>query len=235
MIQFFLTDSLYLNGEIVDDHKVIVHLSNGQDIVAECNKFNLEVPSEAKRWIIDGHLNIGNMDDDKHVLCEYIAEQLTGNHVVFRSKGTDTVADEQDEQDAATTGHKVIYAYPEQAHEKFVDSECIGVGESHILLSNGKTIDTNQVLRNGKMYYVVDGQWFTRLNYAHTYFRKRVIELLTGSRIIFHKQHPVPDICGVNGMACRAKGECNTAICSYCPVAENFFAVKNGVNLIYAI
>lgn len=37
------------------------------------------------------------------------------------------------------------------------------------------------------------------------------------------------------GYACRFPGKCNSALCSDCPVAEAFFAERDGVELVYAI
>lgn len=67
------------------------------------------------------------------------------------------------------------------------------------------------------------------------YLKKLLVERLTGKRIILHSKRNAPDICGVDGRACRAHGKCNTALCSYCPVAEKFFADRDGVELVYAI
>ena len=61
---------------------------------------------------------------------------------------------------------------------------------------------------------------------------KLVAEKLTGKRILLHKKREKPDICGY---ACRFPGECNRALCSECPVAEAFFAERDGVGLVYAI
>lgn len=234
MIHYYLTDALQLNGT-VNGNEVVVHLSNGKDLVAKCNKFNFETSSDSERWTIDGRLHISNQDNVRGALCAYITELFTGKRVVFRSKGANTDADAQDEKEAAEAGLEVIYAYPEDAHALFSDGERIGVGKNRFTLSNGKTIDTAMALRDGNVFYVVDSQWFSRLSYAHEYFRRRVIELLTGVRVLLHKKFTPPDICGFEGRACSAEGECNRAICSYCPIAEKFFAEKDGVSIIYAI
>ena len=39
----------------------------------------------------------------------------------------------------------------------------------------------------------------------------------------------------MNGAACRCPGKCNSMICTACPVAEKFFADRDGVELVYAI
>ena len=83
-----------------------------------------------------------------------------------------------------------------------------------------------------------DGLLFHKISkeeYALQYLKTLVAEKLTGKRILFHKKYEVPAICGVNGAACRARGECNRALCDRCPVAEQFFADRDGVELIYAV
>ena len=35
--------------------------------------------------------------------------------------------------------------------------------------------------------------------------------------------------CGVEGRACRRQNACNSALCSHCPVAEEFFAKRDGI------
>lgn len=67
---------------------------------------------------------------------------------------------------------------------------------------------------------------------ALNYLKKLVAEKLTGKRILLHKKREKPDICGY---ACRFPGKCNSALCSDCPVAEAFFAERDGVELVYAI
>lgn len=65
---------------------------------------------------------------------------------------------------------------------------------------------------------------------------KRIVsEKLTGKRIILHAKGQVPEICGVDGRACRCPGKCNSGLCYQCPVADKFFADRDGVELIYAV
>lgn len=106
-----------------------------------------------------------------------------------------------------------------------------------IRLSNGKRIAVEkEPEHNGEIWaWKVDGQYFDADRYALDYLKRLVTEKLTGKRILFHAKQPVPDICGVDGTGCRAKGECNTVLCSDCPVAEKFFADRDGVELVYAI
>lgn len=106
-----------------------------------------------------------------------------------------------------------------------------------ISLSNGKTITVQaNVIHNGTEWdWKVDDQVFSNEVYALKYLQRLITEKLTGVRIIFHAKGTVPVICGVEGRACRAPGECNRALCSYCPVAEAFFAERDGVRLVYAV
>lgn len=120
-----------------------------------------------------------------------------------------------------------LYLNAEQVSEKIYN----------IRLSNGKTIDVEKApMHNGiTQAWRVDGQVFSRDDYALSYLKELVAEKLTGKRIIYHKKREVPDICGVNGAACRAKGKCNTALCSDCPIKEKFEADRDGVELVYAV
>jgi hypothetical protein len=106
-----------------------------------------------------------------------------------------------------------------------------------IHLSNGQEIRVEEKPEyNGKVWgWKVDTQIFSMDESALQYLKTLAAEKLTGKRIICHRKMKVPFICGVDGAACRAKGECNTALCDGCPVAEKFFADRDGVELVYAI
>lgn len=106
-----------------------------------------------------------------------------------------------------------------------------------IHLSNGKEIRVEkEPEHNGNIWgWKVDTQVFDRDEYALGYLKELVAEKLTGKRIIRHRKMEVPDICGEDGAACRARGKCNLALCGSCPVAEKFFADRDGVELVYAI
>lgn len=107
-----------------------------------------------------------------------------------------------------------------------------------VCLSNGKSFNVlkEAVRRDGIIWpWKVDTQYFDTEEHAIQYLRKLIAEKLTGKRIIYHSKRKVPDICGVDGAACRHSGECNTALCMGCPVAEKFFADRDGVELIYAV
>lgn len=128
------------------------------------------------------------------------------------------------------------------ADSLFLDAEKISEKIFIVHLSNGKEIrvekDAEYVNETGKKstwMWKIDEQLFDKDEYALNYLKKLLVEKLTGKRIILHSKRNAPDICGVDGRACRARGKCNTALCSYCPVAEKFFADQDGVELIYAV
>lgn len=104
-------------------------------------------------------------------------------------------------------------------------------------LSNGAEIqiEKDSLFHDSRWDWKIGDQYFSHDEYARRYFLTLATEKLTGKRVIFHAKQPVPDICGINGAACRSKGACNTALCSHCPVAEKFFADRDGVELIYAV
>ena len=119
----------------------------------------------------------------------------------------------------------------------YLNAEQVNEKKYIIHLSNGKTIEVEKDPEcNGEIWvWRVDGSIFSKDEYAFDHLKTVVYEKLTGKRIIYHSKREVPDICGVNGAACRAKGKCNTALCSFCPVAEKFEADRDGVELIYAV
>ena len=106
-----------------------------------------------------------------------------------------------------------------------------------VCLSNGQSFDVwKDAELNGTVWaWRVDTQYFDSDEHALQYLKRLVTEKLTGKRILFHRKFNVPEICGVDGAACRAPGECNRALCDRCPVAERFFADRDGVELIYAV
>lgn len=119
----------------------------------------------------------------------------------------------------------------------YLDAEKVGEKLYIIHLSNGKDIIVEKdPEHNGYTWaWKVDNQIFSYDDYALSYLKTIIAEKLTGKRIIFHAKKEVPNICGVDGKACRAKGRCNTALCCSCPVAEKFEADRDGVELIYAV
>lgn len=106
-----------------------------------------------------------------------------------------------------------------------------------IHLSNGKQIRVEQdVTYNGSIWpWKVDDQYFGKEEYARRYLSTLIWEKMTGNRLIFHAKMKVPDICGVDGAACRCPGKCNLALCSNCPIAEAFFAERDNVRLVYVV
>lgn len=112
----------------------------------------------------------------------------------------------------------------------------IGPKVFQVTLSNGQTIIVRKdVVYNGTEWlWRVGTQLFSRDKWAKDYLKRLITEKLTGIRIIYRARDKVPEICGIEGRACRAPGECNRALCSQCPVADSFFAKRDGVKLIYA-
>lgn len=106
-----------------------------------------------------------------------------------------------------------------------------------IHLSNGKQIEVEeQVEYNGVVWaWKVDNQYFSKDTIVLSCLKSLIVEKLTGVRVIYHEKREAPNICGVDGCACRHPGKCNTMLCSDCPVAEKFFADRDGVELIYAV
>lgn len=79
----------------------------------------------------------------------------------------------------------------------------------------------------------IDGSYFDSDVFAARYLKKLIREKNTGIRIIKHAKLHVPDICGIAGTACRNPNACNSMLCLDCPVAEEYFAKKDGVTLRY--
>lgn len=123
------------------------------------------------------------------------------------------------------------------ADSLYLNAEQTGENTWTIHLSNGEDIPIEKApVHNGSVWaWRIGSQVFGKDEYAYRYLRTLVTEKLTGKRIIFHAKKEVPDICGIEGRACRHPGECNTALCDDCPVAEKFFADRDGVELIYAV
>lgn len=106
-----------------------------------------------------------------------------------------------------------------------------------ITLSNGLTITVAKgpMLNGHQWAWKVGDQYFSKDRYAEDYLKRLITEKLTGKRILLRSRGEAPDICGIEGCACRSPGQCNTALCSNCPVADDFFAARDGVELVYAI
>lgn len=119
----------------------------------------------------------------------------------------------------------------------YLDAEQTSETTYVIHLSNGKKIDIEEhPEHNGNVWaWKVDKSIFDDDDSALDYLKRLINEKLTGKRIIMHAKWDAPNICGVDGRACRSPGECNTALCSCCPVAEAFFAEQDGVELVYAV
>ena len=135
-------------------------------------------------------------------------------------------------------------------NERIETTEILGVQaeeiseDSYVIrLINGKDIHvkTNVIYKDktgnlgGAFPYQVEDQYFSNFQHASSYLKSLIQEKISGVRYILHSKKNPPEICGVDGSACRAPGECNRALCSACPVAEAFFAKQDGVTLVYAI
>lgn len=118
-----------------------------------------------------------------------------------------------------------------------IDSYQITENTFEIRLVNGQTITVKKDVEYNKSIWKwkVDTQIFSKNESAEIYLKKLIAEKLTGIRIINRKKGSIPEICGIEGKACRNPQKCNTMLCTYCPIAEQFFAEKDGVKLIYAI
>lgn len=118
-----------------------------------------------------------------------------------------------------------------------LNATTVGENKWDINLSNGKTIHVEaNVSHNGTCWpWLIDSQYFGNAAYAYKYLRQIIAEKLTGIRVLFRAKGTVPDICGVGGAGCRAKGKCNTGLCNSCPIADRFFADRDGVDIVYAI
>lgn len=126
--------------------------------------------------------------------------------------------------------------------EKEVEVLSIGAkktSENHYyitLTNNAKITIEKDTEYNGSMWaWKIENQIFSKDKYAEDYLKKLIAEKLTGTRIIYHKEKQVPEICGINGAACRHPRECNTMLCSNCPIALKFFADRDNVKLVYSI
>lgn len=119
----------------------------------------------------------------------------------------------------------------------YLDAEQVDERHYLIHLSNGKEIEVeSRPMYDWKPWaWRVGTQIFDNEAYAVGYLKQLIAEKVTGKRIILHAKQDVPEICGVNGAACRCPGKCNSMICTACPVAEKFFADRDGVELVYAI
>lgn len=119
----------------------------------------------------------------------------------------------------------------------YLNAEQTGKNAYTIHLSNGEQIDILESPKyNGNDWaWKIGSQYFDVDDHARRYLEQLITEKLTGKRVIFHEKRKVPEICGVNGAACRFPGECNRALCGRCPVAEAFFAERDGVELVYAV
>ena len=119
----------------------------------------------------------------------------------------------------------------------YLNAEKLSEKTYRINLSNGKEIVVKEhpSYNGGVWAWQVESQIFSNDDDALCYLERLIGEKLTGKRIIYHAKSEVPNICGVDGRGCRSVGSYNKAGCSRCPVAEAYFAERDGVELIYAV
>lgn len=117
-----------------------------------------------------------------------------------------------------------------------VDAFVVSENTFEIRLKNGSviTVETNAETCKGKYEYKINGCTFNNLFYARDFLHTLICEKISGIRYIYHRKGEAPDICGY-GKACRSEGKCNTALCTDCPVAEQFFADRDSVKLEYVV
>ena len=107
-------------------------------------------------------------------------------------------------------------------------------------LTNGKMLEAERLSHDDRDYDLWKIGNTPLADFGGVSVCRRVVERIvreqyTGQRIIPRKKGTIPEICGIEGRACRAPGECNRALCMYCPIADKFFADRDGVELVYAI
>lgn len=112
------------------------------------------------------------------------------------------------------------------------ENEDAGFQKDTITLSNGATIEVepHPVYEGTQWLWRIDGQIFSVDAYAENFLRRRVIEKLTGKRILLRAKGKVPEICG---NICPHP-EHDRALCDYCPIAEAAAADEDGLELVYA-
>ena len=84
----------------------------------------------------------------------------------------------------------------------------------------------------------VDGQFFSRADWADEYLQKRIQELETGKRHFNRPPGSYPVICGIKGAACRLRhredgSPMYSMLCSNCPKADEMQTEKDGLILVY--
>jgi hypothetical protein len=197
-------------------------------------KATFEEYLQAKNDIITGHeyTEYSNMDEYGRIHKQYATEH----------NGTFYEINDSGKIEFWSDKHADSRIYEERTPEK--DIEVLGIlaketSENHyyINLSNGKRINiTKDVEHNNSIWnWKIDTQIFSKDEHARNYLKRLITEKLTGIRIIYHEERKAPDICGVNGTACRHPNECNTMLCSDCPIAYKYFAERDSVKLVYAI
>ena len=96
----------------------------------------------------------------------------------------------------------------------YLNAEVLDEKHWMIHLSNGAEIPVEKDPEHygSRWGWKIGTQIFSDDKTALRYLERLVTEKLTGKRIVLHAKGEVPEICGVNGVACRAPGECNRAL-----------------------
>lgn len=127
---------------------------------------------------------------------------------------------------------QVLNAYGEKADKNLWSVQVRGDANATRLISVASDVlyhAEGEEAGTSRWKWLVDGQYFDSDRFAAKYLLRRIEEIRTGIRTFDHEKQAVPDICGVEGRACRHPNTCDSALCSHCPVAEEFFAKRDGV------
>ena len=118
-----------------------------------------------------------------------------------------------------------------------ISAEFENNNECRVRLSNGLNdiiVKTNVAVDGTTFKWHIDGQGFDDSYSAKEYLEQLIFEKVSGVRVILHKRLSIPEICGKDGIECRAPN-CDEPFCVNCPLAEEFFAKRDKVILKYAI
>lgn len=83
LVEFYVTDDLHLNAEVLDEKHWMIRLSNGAEIPIEKDpKHN----GMSWRWKIDTQI-FGDDDGALRYLERIVSEKLTGKRIILHAKG----------------------------------------------------------------------------------------------------------------------------------------------------
>lgn len=196
----------------IDNIIEILYLGKGDYSITLSNGEILSIRSAKTEtaWIIGGR-QCGTYFEARNALVQTLYRKLVGADFTLHYSET------MDAPDAITA-------------DLLPDGHCV------LNLANGKHIEVCSVPagKHPGFDIRIDNQYFPCKDYADIYLTRLIYEKLTGKRIITHAKREVPQICGINGAACRNKA-CTSALCYRCPIAEEHFAQMDGVELVYAV